>query len=82
MPEGRITSAERAIQNHVLGLICEQLTNYTYIGNLRDVENSNIREDIMMKWLCSDDREDAKLSRDYAQEAIRKLKTCVINKYF
>ena len=77
MPEGRITSAERAIQNHVLRLICEQLTNYTYIGNLRDVENSNIREEVLMKWLCSSDRGEAKLSHDQAQEALRKLKTGV-----
>lgn len=77
MPEGRITSAERAIQNHVLGLICEQLTNYKYIGNLHDVENSNIREEVLMKWLCSDDRGEAKLSHDNALEAINKLKAGV-----
>ena len=75
MPETRITSPERVTQNHVLRLIKERLTDYEYIGNLHDVENTNIREDVLFNWLTAPNRGESQLTREQALSSIRKLKT-------
>lgn len=41
---------ERVTQNRVVQLLVEQL-NYTYLGNLHDQENSNIRDEDVKSWL-------------------------------
>lgn len=41
---------ERVTQNRVIQLLVEQL-DYTYIGNLEELENSNIREQDLRAWL-------------------------------
>jgi type I restriction enzyme R subunit len=41
---------ERVTQNRVVQLLVEQL-NYTYLGNLHDRENSNIRDEDVKAWL-------------------------------
>ena len=41
---------ERITQNRVVQLLVEQL-NYTYLGNLEEQENSNIREEDVKAWL-------------------------------
>jgi type I restriction enzyme R subunit len=60
---------ERAVQNRVIKLLCDK-NGYEYIGNLKDVENGNIREEILRQFLM--DRQ--KLTSTQATEAIRKLK--------
>jgi type I restriction enzyme R subunit len=41
---------ERVTHNRVVQLLVEQL-NYTYLGNLHDQENSNIRDEDVKAWL-------------------------------
>lgn len=41
---------ERVTQNRVVQLLVDQL-NYTYLGNLHDQENSNIRDEDVKSWL-------------------------------
>lgn len=63
------TNSERAVQNRVIKLLCDK-NGYEYIGNLKDVENGNIREDILRTFLM----ERQELTSAQATEAIRKLK--------
>ena len=63
------TNSERAVQNRVIKLLCDK-NGYEYIGNLKDTENTNIREDILMEFLM--DRQG--LTSIQASEAVRKLK--------
>jgi len=63
------TNSERAVQNRVIKLLCDK-NGYEYIGNLKDSENTNIREDILRTFLM--DRQE--LTSAQASEAIRKLK--------
>ena len=60
---------ERAVQNRVIKLLCDK-NGYEYIGNLKDVENGNIREEILRQFLL----ERQELTSAQATEAIRKLK--------
>lgn len=46
---------ERDTQNRVIQLFVEQL-GYTYLGDLEDQENTNIREQDLRKWLVDQDR--------------------------
>jgi type I restriction enzyme R subunit len=46
---------ERVTQNRVIQLFVEQL-GYTYIGDLEDQENTNIREEDLRKWLLDQKR--------------------------
>lgn len=46
---------ERVTQNRVIQLFVEQL-GYTYLGDLEDQENTNIREQDLRKWLVDQDR--------------------------
>ena len=63
------TNSERAVQNRVIKLLCDK-NGYEYIGNLKDVENGNIREETLRKFLI----ENQELTSIQASEAIRKLK--------
>ena len=63
------TNSERAVQNRIIKLL-HNYNGYEYIGNLKESENSNIREDLLRKFLT--DKMD--LTRAQAAEAIRKLK--------
>lgn len=63
------TNTERAVQNRIIKLLCEK-NGYEYIGNLKDVENGNIREEILRQFL----EERQELTSAQATEAIRKLK--------
>lgn len=63
------TNSERAVQNRIIKLLCEK-NGYEYIGNLKDVENGNIREEILRQFL----EERQELTSAQATEAIRKLK--------
>ena len=63
------TNSERAVQNRVIKLLCDK-NGYEYIGNLKDTENTNIREDILRAFLI----ERQELTSAQATEAIRKLK--------
>ena len=63
------TYSERAVQNRVIKLLCDK-NGYEYIGNLKDVENGNIREEPLRKFLI----EHQELTSIQASEAIRKLK--------
>ena len=74
MPDHRITSPERVTQNHVLDLIEKRLPAYQYVGNLKDTENTNIREDVLSAWLTSPARGDNQLTPEQANSAIHKLK--------
>lgn len=60
---------ERAVQNRVIKLLCDK-NGYEYIGNLKDIENGNIREEILRQFL----EERQELTSAQATEAIRKLK--------
>ena len=42
--DDNITQSERKTQEQVLKLINERLVDYKYIGNLKDVENTNLRK--------------------------------------
>lgn len=46
---------ERVTQNRVIQLFVEQL-GYTYLGDLEDQENTNIREQDLRKWLVDQNR--------------------------
>lgn len=74
MPDHRITSPERVTQNHVLDLIEKRLPAYKYVGNLKDTENTNIRENVLSAWLTSPERGDYQLTPEQANSAIHKLK--------
>lgn len=63
------TNSERAVQNRIIKLLCDK-NGYEYIGNLKDVENGNIREDTLRQFLV----ERQELTSAQATEAIRKLK--------
>lgn len=63
------TNSERAVQNRVIKLLCGR-NGYEYIGNLKDSENANIREEALRKFLI----EHQELTSIQASEAIRKLK--------
>ena len=63
------TNSERAVQNRVIKLLCEK-NGYEYIGNLKESENTNIREEILRTFLM----ERQELTSAQASEAIRKLK--------
>jgi len=53
---------ERITQNRVIQLLVEQL-QYTYLGNLEEEENSNIREADTKKWLQAAGYSDAVIGR-------------------
>ena len=63
------TNSERAVQNRIIKLL-HNYNGYEYIGNLKDSENTNIREDILRTFLM----ERQELTSAQATEAIRKLK--------
>ena len=63
------TNSERAVQNRIIKLLCDK-NGYDYIGNLKDVENGNIREETLREFLI----EHQELTSIQASEAIRKLK--------
>ena len=62
------TNSERAVQNRIIKLL-HKYNGYEYIGNLRDTENTNIREDILRTFLM----ERQELTSAQATEAIRRL---------
>lgn len=66
----RIIRPERDTQNRAIDLLLSVLPKYRYIGNLEDVENSNIREEELHKFLTSQQGCNAQ----QADEAIRSLK--------
>ena len=53
---------ERITQNRVIQLLVEQL-QYTYLGNLEEKENSNIREEDVKVWLQQSGHSEAVISR-------------------
>ena len=67
-----ITQSERKTQEHVLRLIKDRLPDYQYIGNLKEEENTNLREESLMAFLTK--RSNQKLTSEQAKSAIRKLK--------
>ena len=67
----RIIKPERDTQNRAIDLILDQLTTYHYLGNLEEVENSNIREDDLKKFLTEHEH----CNEQEANEAIRQLKS-------
>ena len=62
------TNSERTVQNRVIKLLCDK-NGYEFIGNLKDVENGNIREETLRKFLV----EHQELTSAQASDAIRKL---------
>ncbi len=66
----RIIKPERDTQNRAVALILDTLTRYRYAGNLENIENSNIRENVLRKYLI----EKAGCSDFEATDAIRQLK--------
>ena len=54
--------AERVTQNRVIQLLSEQL-KYTYLGNLEEQENSNIREEDVKVWLQESGYSEAVIGR-------------------
>ena len=54
--------AERVTQNRVIQLLSEQL-KYTYLGNLEEQENSNIREEDVKAWLQESGYSEAVIGR-------------------
>lgn len=67
-----ITQSERQTQNQVLKLISERLPDYNYIGNLKEVENTNLREESLLAFLTT--KSCQKLTPTQAQKVIRQLK--------
>ena len=67
------TNSERAVQNRIIKLL-HKYNGYEYIGNLKDTENTNIREDILRTFLM----ERQELTSAQATEAIRKLKEAAV----
>jgi type I restriction enzyme R subunit len=53
---------ERVTQNRVVQLLIEQL-GYSYLGNLEDQENSNIRDENLKSWLKKSGYSDAVIGR-------------------
>lgn len=53
---------ERVTQNRVVQLLIEQL-GYSYLGNLEDQENSNIREENLKSWLRKSGYSEAVIGR-------------------
>jgi len=70
--DDNITQSERKTQEQVLRLVKDRLPDYKYIGNLKEVENTNLREDSLMVFLTK--RSEQKLTSEQAKSAIRKLK--------
>lgn len=66
----QIIKPERDTQNRAIDLLLSVLPKYRYIGNLEDVENSNIREDELRQFLTSNQE----CTEQQADEAIRSLK--------
>lgn len=66
----RIIKPERDTQNRAIDLLLSVLPKYRYIGNLEDVENSNIREDELRQFLTLQQG----CTAQQADEAIRSLK--------
>ena len=64
---------ERAVQNRIIKLL-QKYNGYEYIGNLKDTDNTNIREDILRTFLM----ERQELTSAQATEAIRKLKETAV----
>ena len=64
---------ERAVQNRIIKLL-PKYNGYEYIGNLKDTDNGNIREDILRTFLM----ERQELTSAQATEAIRKLKEAAV----
>ena len=75
----RVIKPERDTQNHVLDIIAETLVDsngkpvYEYVGNLEDVENFSLREDVLRNWLMRKQR----MSKEQAQSVIRKLSSAI-----
>lgn len=63
------TNSERAVQNRIIKLL-QEYNGYDYLGNYKDIENGNIIEDILRKYLM----ENQNLTSSQATEAINKLK--------
>ena len=62
-PAPVVSLAERATQDRVIALFCDQL-GYRYLGNWSDrAENSNIDEPILSAWLTQQGRTPAQISR-------------------
>lgn len=66
----RIIKPERDTQNRAIDTILSVLPKYRYLGNLEDIENSNIREDDLRSFL----KKKQKCDDHQASEAIRQLK--------
>lgn len=66
----RIIKPERDTQNRAIDLLLSVLPKYRYLGNLEDVENSNIREADLRMFLTSQQG----CSSQQADDAIRSLK--------
>lgn len=67
----RIIKSERDTQNRAIDTILSTLPKYRYLGNLADVENSNIREEDLTEFLKRNENFD---DRQLA-EALRLIKT-------
>lgn len=74
--EENITQSERKTQEQVLRLVKDRLTDYHYIGNLKEEENTNLREESLMTFLMT--RSGQKLTTEQAKAAIRKLKEEIV----
>lgn len=71
---------ERATQNHVIDVLLEQMPScYTYGGNLQDVDNWCLREDVLTGWLTHKDRGERQMTEDHARNAVHKLKQEIQN---
>ena len=53
-------------------LVKERLSSYHYIGNLKEEENTNLREKSLMDFLMT--RSSQRLTNEQAKAAIKKLK--------
>ena len=74
--EDNITQSERKTQEQVLRLVKDRLPDYHYIGNLKEEENTNLREESLMAFLMT--RSGQKLTTEQAKAAIRKLKEEIV----
>ena len=76
----RIMKPERATQNHVIDVLLELMPScYTYGGNLQDVDNWCLREDVLTKWLTHKDRGQRQMSDEHARNAVHKLRSEIQN---
>lgn len=66
----RVVKPERETQKHAIELVLDALPSYAYLGNLEDVENSNIRENELREFLTSKQH----CTASEATEAINALK--------